>query len=44
MTSNTIHHVPLKDVEVLEMIFARLTPQGWEIPDWLVLMRRTVKD
>lgn len=38
---NTIHFVTLKNVAKLEQIFAVLTPAGWVIPDWLVLMRDT---
>lgn len=37
----TVHHVSLAQVAKLEEIFATLTPAGWVIPDWLVLMRRT---
>jgi hypothetical protein len=33
----------MKDVEILEKIFAYLTSNGWVIPDWLKLMRETVK-
>lgn len=38
-----IHHVKMKDVEILEEIFAYLTPNGWVIPEWLKLMRETVQ-
>lgn len=39
-----LHHVKLKDIEVLEGIFAYLTPNGWVVPDWLKLMRATCKE
>jgi hypothetical protein len=41
--SLTLHHVSLKQIEVLEGIFAYLTEDGWIIPDWLKLMRATAR-
>lgn len=38
-----IHHAKIKDIEILEEIFARFTESGWVIPQWLVLMRQTAK-
>lgn len=32
----------LEQVEKLEEIFAILTPEGWAIPEWLVLLRASV--
>lgn len=37
------HHVDEKNVEILEGIFAYLTPNGWVIPEWLILMRQTIR-
>lgn len=39
-----IHHATFEQVYVLEGIFATLTPTGWVIPAWLVLMRDTVSN
>lgn len=39
-----LHHVKLVDIERLEEIFAVLTPEGWKIPDWLVLLRQNCKE
>lgn len=36
-------HTSLANVEVLERVFAYLTPAGWVIPDWLILMRSIVE-
>jgi hypothetical protein len=38
-----LHHVRMDDVAILIGIFAKLTPDGWVIPDWLVLMGNTVR-
>lgn len=43
MRNSLIHHVTLRQVRNLEEIFATLGPTGWVVPDWLVLMRRTVQ-
>lgn len=40
----TVHHVKEEDVTKLEEIFAYLTPEGWQVPDWLTLMRATMQD
>lgn len=39
-----IHHVSESNIYTLESIFAEFTPEGWKIPDWLVLMRETMKE
>lgn len=39
-----LHNVKEKDVTILETMFAYLTPEGWKIPDWLVLMRETIQE
>ena len=40
---STIHQVKHEDVVRLMNIFARLTPEGWVIPEWLDLMGRTIR-
>lgn len=32
----------VKDVEILEVIFAKMTETGWVIPDWLMYLRSVV--
>lgn len=36
-----IHFIRLKDIEWLEQKFAVLTPTGWTVPEWVVLLRNT---
>jgi hypothetical protein len=36
--------IQIKDVEILEEIFAELTPNGWVIPDWLRELRFLVEE
>lgn len=38
---NHCHFVKSVDIEILEGIFAVFTPQGWSIPEWLILLRVT---
>lgn len=35
--------IQIKDVEILEGIFATLTPNGWVIPDWLKELRKVAE-
>lgn len=44
ISTMTVHHVKEEDVTKLEEIFAYLTPEGWQVPDWLTLMRATMQD
>jgi hypothetical protein len=38
-----LHQVDEKNVEILESIFAYLTPEGWVVPEWLKLLRATIR-
>lgn len=35
--------IKMEDIEILEGIFATMTPDGWEIPVWLVELRKLVE-
>jgi len=37
-----ITSILVEDVEILEGIFATLTPNGWVIPEWLIYLRSEV--
>lgn len=34
-----IHSIKQKDLDILEQVFAYLTPEGWKIPKWLLAIR-----
>jgi hypothetical protein len=34
----------LEQVEHLETVFAKLTEDGWKIPEWLVMLRHNVEE
>lgn len=36
-----VHHASIGAVDQLFAVFAKLTPGGWEVPDWLHTMRAT---
>jgi len=36
-----LHHIKPKDIEWLEQKFAKLTENGWIIPDWVILLKIT---
>ena len=38
-----LHHAKPEQVAELELIFAKLTPSGWVIPDWVKLMMAHAK-
>jgi hypothetical protein len=39
-----IHHIKRSQIDDLDAIFAYLTPTGWAIPDWLMLLRYYSED
>jgi hypothetical protein len=38
-----IHHITHTHVDKIEAAFAYLTPQGWVTPEWVLMLRRTVR-
>jgi hypothetical protein len=42
MAATLFHHIKPADVRWLEEHFAKLTPEGWVVPDWIKLMRATM--
>lgn len=38
-----IHFISRDNVENLKSVFATLTPVGWVIPEWILLLERTVQ-
>lgn len=40
---NILHFIREVDITWLEMKFATLTPAGWVIPEWVSLLRKTMK-
>jgi hypothetical protein len=36
-------HCTIEQVDRLECVFAKFTPEGWVVPSWLTLMRAVVE-
>jgi hypothetical protein len=35
--------ITMAQIRLLETTFATLTPRGWRIPDWLIVLRKAAK-
>ena len=37
-----LHNISSENIDKLEHLFATLTPEGWQVPNWIKLLKETV--